>query len=132
MGEVQYANPDKLTDPDGSVFSLSDYMLKRNAFQHEQEVRIGTYRDDVRMEFFDSIGILKVPAPGVTVDQILKSPGRKGVYVTVDVPTLVERLVVSPFAPNWFSDLVASLTTKLGYTFEIVSSEMSRPSALSC
>ena len=131
MSEVQYADPDKLVEPD-SIIAPSDYIFKRSAFRHEQEVRSGTTRPDVRMEFFDDLGKLKIPAPGVTAAQVVTFPDRKGIYVTVDVPTLVERIVISPFAPNWFSELVASLTQKLGYTFAIVSSEMSRPSILPC
>ena len=82
------------------------------------------------MEFFDDIGLLKTPALGVTAADILLSPGRKGVYVDADIPVLIDRVVVSPFSPTWFSDLVISLSKKLGYTFEVVSSEMSRPSPL--
>jgi hypothetical protein len=127
MSEVRYADPDKLIASDTSIFGLSDYIFKRSAFQHKKEIRLGTNRPDVRMEFFDDHGILKIPEPGITADQILTFPTRKGVYVAVDVATLVETVVVSPYASNWFSDLVTSLTKKLGYEFEIVSSEMSRP-----
>jgi hypothetical protein len=127
MSEVRYADPDKLIAQDTSIFGISDYIFKRNAFQHEREVRLGTNRPDVRMEFFDDQGILKIPKPGITADHILTSPARKGIYVVIDVSTLVETVVVSPYASNWFSDLVSSLTKKLGYDFEIVSSEMSRP-----
>src|ERR1700722_20681754 len=112
MSEVRYSDPDKLIEPD-SMFGVSDYMFKRSAFRHEQEVRLGTNRPDVRMEFFDDLGKLKVPAPGVTAEQVVTFPSRKGIYVTVDVPTLVEGIGISPFAPNWFSDLVASLVKKL-------------------
>jgi hypothetical protein len=60
---------------------LSDYMFKRASFQHEREVRVGTYRADVCMEFFDDAGLIKVPEPGTTANQVLLSPDRKGVYV---------------------------------------------------
>jgi hypothetical protein len=134
MGVVEYVDPDKMptsTTSDPMFGGFSDYMFKRTAFAHEREVRVGTYRADVRFGFFDSAGFIKVREPGTTANQVLLSPDRKGVYVAVDVPTLIERLVISPYAPNWFSDLVTSLVGKLGYTFDIVSSEMSRPSALS-
>jgi hypothetical protein len=130
MGEVVYVDHATLVVPTGTPFGFSDYMFKRLAFRHEQEVRLGTYQPDVRMEFFDEVGLLKAPAPGVKAADVLLSPGRKGVYVPVDVSVLIERVVVSPFSPTWFSDLVVSLLQKLGYTFEVVSSEMSRSSAL--
>ena len=83
------------------------------------------------MEFFDEVGLLKTPLSGSESSR-RASPGRKGVYVPADVSVLIERIVVSPFSPTWFSDLVVSLSKKLGYTFEVVPSEMSRsrPSAL--
>jgi hypothetical protein len=130
MGAVKYVNHATLAAPTGTPFGFSDYIFKRLAFQHEQEVRLGTYRADVRTEFFDECGLLKTPAPEVRAEDVLLFPGRKGVYVGADVSVLIERVVVSPFSPVWFSDLVVSLSKKLGYTFEVVSSEMSRPSAL--
>jgi len=131
LGEVQYANHAKLVATTGTPLGLSDYMFKRRAFAHEREVRAGTYRSDVRIEFFDEAGLLKVPPPGVVAADVLLTPERKGVYVDVDLPTLVERIVISPLSPNWFSDLVISTCRRFGYTFETVSSEMTRPSALS-
>jgi hypothetical protein len=94
------------------------------------DLRLGTYRSDVHMEFFDDVGLLKTPAPGVRTEDVLLSPGRKGVYVDADIIVLIERVVVSPFSPIWFSDLVVSLSKRLGYAFEVVASEMSRPSPL--
>ena len=131
MGEVQYGDHANITAQTVPNFGSSDYMLKRLAFQHEREVRAGTYSSDVRAEFFDKVGILKAPPPGVRAEDILLSPGRRGVYVDADIRTLVERVVVSPLSPNWFSDLVVSLSRGLGYDFEIVPSEMSRPPPLS-
>jgi hypothetical protein len=130
MGEVEYIDHSAIRALSDLTFGCSDYLLKRLAFQHEREVRMGTYQSDVRPEFFDEVGFLRTLEPGVRVEDILLYPGRRGVYVDVEIATLIEAVVVSPFSPNWFSDLVTSLTGKLGYTFEVVSSEMSRPSPL--
>jgi hypothetical protein len=131
LGEVQYVDRAKLATSTGTMFGASDYMFKRLAFQHEREVRVGTYRSDVRIEYFDGAGLLKVPALGVMPEDILLTPERKGVYVEANIPVLIEGVVVSPLSPVWFSDLVISLCEKLGYALEIVSSEMTRPSPLS-
>jgi hypothetical protein len=131
MGEVKYVDHATLTTPTDTLFGFSDYMFKRLAFRHEQEVRLGTYTSDVRGEFVDDAGRIKSPPPGGTIEDILLYPGRKGVYVDVDVPVVIKRVVISPFSPIWFSDLVTSLSKRLGYAFEVVSSEMSRPSPLS-
>jgi len=131
MGEVKYVDHATLASSPGTLFGFSDYIFKRLAFRHEQEVRLGTYRSDVRTEFFDEVGKLKTPAPRVKAEDVLLSPKRTGVYVVADISVLIERVVVSPLSPTWYSDLVISLCKKLGYTFNVVSSEMSRPSALS-
>jgi hypothetical protein len=130
MGAIKYGDHARLASSTGTPLGFSDYMFKRLAFRHEQEVRLGTYRSDVRPEFFDVIGILKIPAPGVKAEDVLLSPKRKGVCVAADIAVLVERVVVSPLSPTWYSDLVVSVCKKLGYTFEVVSSEMSRPPPL--
>jgi hypothetical protein len=126
MASVRY---DRSDDPQNQPFRTSDYMYKRRAFQHEQEVRLGTDRSDVRCEFFDD-GRPKTSSPAVRMEDILLCPGRKGVSVDADIPMLIEKVVISPFSPTWFSDLVASLSKQLGYAFEVVPSEMSR--ALRC
>lgn len=129
MGEVQYIDHAVIT-PTISLIGYSNYMFKRLAFQHEREVRVGTYRGDVNVEYFDDLGWLKVPTPGTTIEHILQSPGRKGVCVNIDVSELIDKVVVSPLSPDWFSDLVISSSKKMGYEFEVIPSEMSRPSAL--
>jgi hypothetical protein len=131
MGKVEYVEDHSdFVHPQNLLLGVSDYMFKRPAFQHEQEVRLGTWRYDVRGEFLDDIGRVKAEPPDVTVADILLWPDRKGVSVGVDVNILVERVVISPFSPSWFSDLVAALSKKLGYGFFVVPSEMSRPSPL--
>jgi hypothetical protein len=105
-------------------------MLKRLSFKHEREVRVGTFRNDVNIKYFDDLGWLKVPPLGTTVENILQTPGRKGIYVGIDVSELIHSVVVSPLSPDWFSDLVISSSKKLGYEFQVIPSEMARPSAL--
>jgi hypothetical protein len=129
VGEVQYIDHSTLK-PTLDTLGYSNYMLKRLAFQHEREVRVGTFRNDVNIEYFDDLGWLKVPPLGTTVENILQTPGRRGVYVSMDVPALVQSVVVSPLSAGWFSDLVISSSKKLGYDFQVIPSEMSRPSAL--
>ena len=130
MTLVEYIDYDCFTPPN-TLFESSDYMYKRRAFRHEQEVRLGTCRSDVRSEFVDGPRIKAPSTPSVTFKDVLLHPEREGVNVSVDVPVLIERAVIYPFAPFWFSDLVTSLCKRLGYAFGVVPSEMARPSPLS-
>jgi len=129
IGAVQYIDHATL-QPSLENLGYSAYMFKRLAFQHEREVRVGTFRGDVNIEYFDDLGWLKVPPLGTAVENILQTPGRKGIYVDIDVPELIHSVVVSPLSQEWFSDLVISSSKKFGYDFQVIPSEMSRPSAL--
>jgi len=131
MALVKYVDYDTF-EATADTYSRSDYMFKRLAFRHEQEVRLGTSRDDVCSEFVDDdTGRITSSNPHVTLADILMHPERTGVYVPISISALVERVVIYPFAPVWFSELVTSLSKRLGYGFEVVSSEMARPSPLS-
>ena len=130
MALVEYVDYDTFT-PTADTYGRSDYMFKRLAFRHEQEVRLGTCRDDVCSEFVDDTGRITSSNPHMTLADILTHPERTGVYVPASISALVERVVIYPFAPVWFSELVTSLSKRLGYGFEVVSSEMARPSPLS-
>jgi hypothetical protein len=130
MALVEYVDYDRFTPPN-TLFRSSDYMYKRLVFRHEQEVRLGTYNSDVRSEFVDDAGFIKAPNPSVTLADIILHPERKGVYVPANISVLIERVMIYPFAPTWFSDLVTSLSKRLSYAFEVVPSEMGRPSPLS-
>ena len=131
MALVEYVDYDTFTAT-ADTYSRSDYMFKRLAFRHEQEVRLGTYRSDYRSEFFDEDGGRVIASnPRATLANILTHTERTGVYVPVSISTLVKRVVIYPFAPVWFSELVTSLSKRLGYGFEVMSSEMARPSPLS-
>jgi hypothetical protein len=111
MALVEYIDYDTFTPTNMSL--SSDYMYKRRAFRHEEEVRLGTYNYDVRPEFVDGVGFIKPPEPSVTAADILLHPERKGVYVPANISALIERVVVYPFAPIWFSDLVTSLSVSI-------------------
>jgi hypothetical protein len=126
MALVEYVDYDTFT-PSCGLYGNSDYMYKRQAFKHEQEVRIGAYNSDVNHELLNASG----STPSITLNDILLHPERKGVYVPTNIMVLIEKVVIYPFAPIWFSDLVTSLSKKLGYAFEVVPSGMSRPSPLS-
>lgn len=130
MGMVNYDGRHTLELSDRTDVVITDYMLKRPAFKHEQEVRLGTYRSDVNDTYFER-GTLKHQGLNISVDDILLNPKTEGVNVGVDVEILIEKLFISPLSHGGFSDLVISITKKLGYTFEVVPSDMSRNPPLS-
>lgn len=70
-----------------------EYWCKRKSFEYENEVRAIIYDFDSK----DCLGITKV----------------------VDLSILIENVYISPYAPNWFQDIVIDLITRYGYTFNV-------------
>jgi hypothetical protein len=53
-------------------------------------------------------------------------PLRRGMAVPVDLPALIQRIVIAPKASSWLSGLVSSILPRYGLSTDPVSSELSR------
>jgi hypothetical protein len=73
------------------------FWKKRKAFEHEREVRL------------------------LLSDRRQSAPG---IAVPCEIPTLIQQVVVSPKAPDWFLPLVEDLTTKFGLQLPIKKSRL--------
>jgi hypothetical protein len=80
-GIVAYANYETDLIPEDNVFHA--YLCKRQSFEHEKELRV---------IHFDAS----------------ETGCRYGLYIPVDLSTLVERVYIAPFAEEWFCQLVRS------------------------
>lgn len=98
IGMVNYIDYDKVMFPIDNI--LWPAIHKRLSFEHEREVR----------------------AVKVAVDE---STDHKGHSVQVQLQALVERIYVSPNSPDWYHNLVASLTERLGFKFPVTNSRLS-------
>ena len=43
-----------------------------------------------------------------------------GKYYNVDLSTLIQTVIVAPFAPEWFLELVKSVITRYNFNFPVV------------
>ncbi|MFC7213705.1 DUF2971 domain-containing protein [Saliphagus sp. GCM10025334] len=111
FGEVTYIDYSKETICEDST--IAPYYHKRNGFRHEQEYRI-LYRD---LDKFPENGV-----PYTKLGDVLNS----GKQMSVDVDTLIEKILIGPTAPEWLHSTVKSITEKYGYEFEIESSELNQ------
>jgi hypothetical protein len=93
IGSVRYADFDSL-DPHVFLNGLTPFIFKRSSFEHEREIRALIWMD----------------APSATEshpgDASLEVPTEIARSVPVDLPDLIQRVVVSPTAPQWFGELV--------------------------
>ena len=87
-GAVNYLNEDEsIPEPDG-FNGLNAVMWKRNSYQHENELR----------------------AVAITLPE--QSYKYNGVYIPVDLQQLVQKIIISPKAPRWYSELIFSVAEK--------------------
>jgi hypothetical protein len=61
---------------------------------------------------------------GRSVPLIVNPPDH---YVSCDIPTLVDRVFVSPTAPQWYAEAVSEVVAKFGLEFPISKSSISGP-----
>jgi hypothetical protein len=107
IGTVNYINYDRDSIPDGNAFV--PFLHKRKSFEHEHEVR----------------AIIQPVFPGseaITDSQ----PFADGILVEVDLSVLVDRIFVSPTSPQWFFELVGSISAKYCISAPIHRSDLER------
>lgn len=114
IGRVNYIDYDAATpvgvfDENDELFRMTDehglslrspLFHKRDSFMHEREVRS-----------VHPISIKGLYSGGMT-REMAQPPYEVGKYLEVDLPLLIEDVVVSPFAPDWFAELVCSVSTR--------------------
>jgi hypothetical protein len=121
IGAIKYIDYSSHEIDHGNAFNR--FLHKRTAFAHEREVRAICQP----MESFARMG-----QDGKVSDQESQrakdfSDGttrNKGLTVPIDVPTLIDAIVLSPASPSWFADAVKSAVSAFGFNTPIVWSAM--------
>ena len=104
IGKVSYIDYMRDWIPDGNTFY--PFLHKRKSFMHEQEVRAISDRGSPQDEVY----------------QKLRDKDLTGVYYEVDLSLLIKKVIVAPFAPDYFLELVKSVTKRYNFNFPIVKS----------
>jgi hypothetical protein len=78
---------------------------KRRCFEHEKELRLAMYINDIKK-------------PVLTNDIGLK--------IQVDLKALVSEILVSPQAPPWLADLAQRITCKYGFSWAVKQSTLNQ------
>ena len=98
VGVVKYVDYQTDAIPDDHI--VHTLLHKRHHFEHEREVR----------------AIVAEPAQPRDL--------QVGRYCEVDLSVLIKRVVVSPLAPEWLSELVQSVAVKYGLKAPVIASEL--------
>ena len=98
------------------------YFQKRKAFEYEHEVRIISDADQYIKDYLEKYD------PNVDPEVILNSKAPDiceiGLLYTVNVKTLINEVIISPYAEDWVTTTVKSIVHKYGYDFEVNSSTL--------
>lgn len=109
IGRVRYI--DYETDGIDRRNAFAPLICKRDSFSHEKEVRL------VVFQFAAGAGANTPVEEGVPAE---------GMAFQVDVGLLIDHVLVAPDVPEWFLDVVQSMTCRLGFTFPVSRSAMAR------
>ena len=107
IGKVKYIDYENDPIPESNLFY--PFVHKRKSFQHEQELRAV---------------IFKFPSKFSTITSNVATFS-DGIYVPVNLNTLIEKAFVSPTAENWFGDLVKSIAERYDFKKAITKSNLS-------
>ena len=106
IGSVNYVDYNRHFIPENNTFH--PYLHKRKSFEHEREIRA-----------------IQVTIPrndrGVDLSQDICDIGK---YYKINLPCLIQEVVVAPFAPDWFLELVKSITLRYNLEFPVVKSAL--------
>ena len=106
IGKVSYVDYKSEIIPENNLFS--PFLHKRKSFAHEHEVRAISW---IRHEDDE---VLKK----------LRDEGLTGVYYEVDLSVLIKEVIVAPFAPDWFLELVNSVAASYDLKVPVVKSDL--------
>lgn len=112
MGTVEYMDHHAEEIPTGNGFHA--VMHKRLAFAHERECRAVIWRAGPASR-----------SQLASEEELAAHP--QSISVEVDLTQMIEKVIVSPLAPEWFIDTVVSSTEKFGYQIPVESSSLSLP-----
>lgn len=108
MSEVQYKDYNQYVLPFGN--SNYPFLFKQKAYNYEDEIRL--------------LYSLAEKAENWQYDWT-KEEVEEGVYIKVDLEELIDKIVLSPYSPKWFFDLVKDITERYGLNKPIQKSEFS-------
>lgn len=106
IGVIKYLDYSREMMPQDNVFW--PFLHKRRSFEHESELRALVWRPQ------------EIKVKGGDLEPVIEA----GLYVEVDLDTLVENVYVSPTAPGWFRDLVGAVSLKYGLNRTAIRSDL--------
>lgn len=121
LGAVRYRDPSFVQIGGSNAFDT--IMLKRSSYSYEQEVRLVHWHTD---DVHDALANFSWNDETLRFDDILDDPRplRSGMPFNCDLDVLIERVVVSPFAPPWYGPMIERMRERFGHRFPVHRSKL--------
>jgi hypothetical protein len=95
LSEIRYLNYEREIMPDGNI--IFPIIHKQKAYAYEDEVRL----------------IYETKQDGLEHDWT-KEYVQEGIYIQTDLNELIEEIIIGPYSPIWYYELVKDITIKFG------------------
>jgi hypothetical protein len=98
-------------------------MIKRSSFDYEREVRLVYWHTG---EFHDALANFAWNDDKMRFENLVDDPRsiRPGMSFACEVDVMIERVIVSPFAPLWYAPMIEQVRDRLGYGFLVHKSKL--------
>ena len=109
LSEIKYIHYENQVMPDGN--SNYPFLYKQIAYSYEKEVRL----------------IYKVPTTDTSGWKYdwEKEEVEEGLYIKTDLNELIEKIVISPYSPEWYFELIRNIIKKYDLDKPVTKSEFS-------
>jgi hypothetical protein len=114
VGQVIYTDFETVP-PDIFLNGLTPFIHKRSSFEYERELRA--------LLWLNATDDPPKASPG----EVGLTPGPLGRRLPVNLDVLIEEVVVAPFAPGWFVELVSDLVARYNAKWRLSHSRLYRP-----
>lgn len=119
IGKVEYIDYDaEEVNPDNPTLN---YKYKRASFSHEREIRAISFQEINHWDFVETDPYPSASAAYPYSLSINLPPGKP---IHISLNTLIEKVYVSPTAPNWFYEVVAKVSAKYRIKAPVQSSSL--------
>lgn len=92
------------------------YFRKRKEYEHEQEVRLIVDIDPFVRDALDNQTVENVDS---FLETGLPDICDIGMLFDIDVSTLIDEVIVSPYAKDWITEILRSVVQKFGFNFQV-------------
>lgn len=99
------------------------YFYKRDVFKYEQEVRVIIDIESIMGDVFERLKDEDFSNPDIIASEF-PDISNQGKAYDVDVNTLVEEIIISPYAESWIENTVRLIVQKYGFKFDVNSSTL--------